>query len=892
MRNHGQEDSMRNSKMSRGGEYPERSPSEQLVDLHVYVMPPDLWRENKNNAVNEVISEMSSAGFIRVHPQQKIYELRSEIEVQLGGNNVPKEYVFLKSVGRCLTRVRPKQEVELKAKNFVPPQAYLPEIFVLEATPELRELFKNDSPRTVTNHRSPGSSQQSPYFQRTQNGYNAREMSYNDTAKYDGNTYGHGRRGHSFETAENGLYPGHSQRQGAISSHATQTGARRFTENKEDKMTLSGTPTPPQSGDSSGSSTVRSTGSGEFGRVSRGTSPVDFLSGRAEKQLTGHSKGSVTGSGQRINGQFSPNDRHGFAERTIDKSKVDLPRQSTFTEKLPPIGSGKVNNGEFQDSNTEANGKSPRNRKEFSEGQNNKHDDVKKNEKGQNLNNTSHPSSQSKQNTHIKEQIEGLHSQKSGTNISQNQNENGQKRVASVEQNSGEFTAGKQSQGANGEVLSGTGGGDGQNRDSQIINNQQQNSGHMLQGHKGGSVQNETGTEDSKQFQSPGHTIPSHQAAKDGKNSISDPSFNENHQTSAEHDAHITGKDGRGKGHSQSPDTRSANTHTTNGDSGIADGTPDREFRRDRTRDTLDRRKNDSGHGGGSHLDGTSEGTREDRQKQEDPSHGWVEEERRRLESKERHRLERKGGDSQEQGSEEEAWSQDNAEGLDSGSPNSLSRFPSPPPLTLESINSADSNLRESSSARERRQQEKEKLLAELEVAREERKEVERKREELVKKAKQLQHKTNNRRNQARDIWKKKYFEEKKKTPPLEDQCNKLRHEIEVLHRRLMSQLEGTKDARHDGKAPGLPSQKNNYKIQATRLHHETEELRRKVENAKMKLTAEMKLRNQAETELRALRAELTQKKINVTLTRSQQMAALGSSHDVFSPRTPVATPR
>ncbi|XP_013390050.1 spermatogenesis-associated protein 1 isoform X2 [Lingula anatina] len=582
MRNHGQEDSMRNSKMSRGGEYPERSPSEQLVDLHVYVMPPDLWRENKNNAVNEVISEMSSAGFIRVHPQQKIYELRSEIEVQLGGNNVPKEYVFLKSVGRCLTRVRPKQEVELKAKNFVPPQAYLPEIFVLEATPELRELFKNDSPRTVTNHRSPGSSQQSPYFQRTQNGYNAREMSYNDTAKYDGNTYGHGRRGHSFETAENGLYPGHSQRQGAISSHATQT----------------------------------------------------------------------------------------------------------------------------------------------------------------------------------------------------------------------------------------------------------------------------------------------------------------------EHDAHITGKDGRGKGHSQSPDTRSANTHTTNGDSGIADGTPDREFRRDRTRDTLDRRKNDSGHGGGSHLDGTSEGTREDRQKQEDPSHGWVEEERRRLESKERHRLERKGGDSQEQGSEEEAWSQDNAEGLDSGSPNSLSRFPSPPPLTLESINSADSNLRESSSARERRQQEKEKLLAELEVAREERKEVERKREELVKKAKQLQHKTNNRRNQARDIWKKKYFEEKKKTPPLEDQCNKLRHEIEVLHRRLMSQLEGTKDARHDGKAPGLPSQKNNYKIQATRLHHETEELRRKVENAKMKLTAEMKLRNQAETELRALRAELTQKKINVTLTRSQQMAALGSSHDVFSPRTPVATPR
>ena len=34
-------------------------------------------------------------------------------------------------------------------------------------------------------------------------------------------------------------------------------------------------------------------------------------------------------------------------------------------------------------------------------------------------------------------------------------------------------------------------------------------------------------------------------------------------------------------------------------------------------------------------------------------------------------------------------------------------------------------------------------------------------------------------------------------------------------------------------------------------------------------------LRNQAETELRALRAELTQKKINVTLARQQQQTAL-----------------
>lgn len=34
----------------------------------------------------------------------------------------------------------------------------------------------------------------------------------------------------------------------------------------------------------------------------------------------------------------------------------------------------------------------------------------------------------------------------------------------------------------------------------------------------------------------------------------------------------------------------------------------------------------------------------------------------------------------------------------------------------------------------------------------------------------------------------------------------------------------------------------NNYKIQATRLTHEIDDLRRRLENAKMKLTAEMKV--------------------------------------------------
>lgn len=49
-------------------------------------------------------------------------------------------------------------------------------------------------------------------------------------------------------------------------------------------------------------------------------------------------------------------------------------------------------------------------------------------------------------------------------------------------------------------------------------------------------------------------------------------------------------------------------------------------------------------------------------------------------------------------------------------------------------------------------------------------------------------------------------------------------------------------------------------------------------------------LRNQAEAELRALRAELVQKKINLTLTRSQQFAALSpgmSNETLVKPAVP-----
>ena len=45
----------------------------------------------------------------------------------------------------------------------------------------------------------------------------------------------------------------------------------------------------------------------------------------------------------------------------------------------------------------------------------------------------------------------------------------------------------------------------------------------------------------------------------------------------------------------------------------------------------------------------------------------------------------------------------------------------------------------------------------------------------------------------AREMWKARYFKEKKKTNPLEEQAAKLRAELEQLHRKIMSHLETTK---------------------------------------------------------------------------------------------------
>ncbi|XP_026710156.1 spermatogenesis-associated protein 1 [Athene cunicularia] len=154
----------------------------------------------------------------------------------------------------------------------------------------------------------------------------------------------------------------------------------------------------------------------------------------------------------------------------------------------------------------------------------------------------------------------------------------------------------------------------------------------------------------------------------------------------------------------------------------------------------------------------------------------------------------------------------------------------------------------------------KNKLVEQLQQMKKDRRHMEKTREELIRKAKGLLEQNKLRRYHVREEWKKKYFETKKATVSLEDALNKLQQDLELYHQKLLLQLE----ARGSRKQPNnMKNSKNYIVIRIATVQHELDQLRRKLDDTKMKLVIEIKMRKQATSDLRALRAELTQKKIH-----------------------------
>ncbi|KAM7161910.1 spermatogenesis-associated protein 1 isoform 1-T3 [Macrochelys suwanniensis] len=185
------------------------------------------------------------------------------------------------------------------------------------------------------------------------------------------------------------------------------------------------------------------------------------------------------------------------------------------------------------------------------------------------------------------------------------------------------------------------------------------------------------------------------------------------------------------------------------------------------------------------------------------------------------------------------------------------SQYISPPPPPALSINRAQVPIF---------QTEKSKMVEQLKQTKAERRHMERTREELVKKAKGLLEQNKLRRSHVRDAWKKKYFETKKATASLEDILNKLRQDLELYYQKLLLQLEARDIRKRPNNLTHIANAKNTTIIQITTVQHEIDQLKRKLDNTKMKLIIEIKMRKQAASDLRALRAELAQKKIQSSL--------------------------
>ncbi|XP_064444998.1 spermatogenesis-associated protein 1 isoform X5 [Mirounga angustirostris] len=145
---------------------------------------------------------------------------------------------------------------------------------------------------------------------------------------------------------------------------------------------------------------------------------------------------------------------------------------------------------------------------------------------------------------------------------------------------------------------------------------------------------------------------------------------------------------------------------------------------------------------------------------------------------------------------------------------------------------------------------EREKIIEQMKQVKEERRYLERIREELIKKVEKLFEQSKLKRYHACDGWKKKYFETKKITASLEEVLTKLREDLELYYKKLLMQLEARE-----------------IKMRPKNLANITDS----------------KVRKQAVSDLRTLKTEPAQKKINTSL-QSQLVPGnvLRSSADDF----------
>ncbi|XP_063442470.1 trichohyalin-like isoform X7 [Mytilus trossulus] len=913
----------------------QRVKSAELSDLHVYIVPPDLWRERYNNLLNQNVTETISAGIIRVHPETRVCNLRDELETQLGAELLPRDFIFLKSVGRSITRLKPKQEFQLKVKHFLPPNSYAPELYLLEVenrddenettgstrpTTRSPQFTERVTDKPVASSHQPVASKYDPrsatYTNQTNDsgiaGLTPEEYRENfDDAERRKNEYNESRQ-KELENRLNGDRMNgdldDSDRQRRLrEDQEREEWERKNRDEDERRRREEEDRRRREEEERQREEDERRRREEEREKMAR-----EKLSGSDERQLQGRMrKGARSTHLTPMDPDWTKRGVHGdYDQGTV--YQVD--------QKLGPQGERDDQTRSYRQNDDQARSHRQTDRDERTYEQ---RDDQAGTYRQNDDQVRSHRQTDSEERTYEqRDDQKGTDRQSDDQAKSHRQTDKDTRAYHQTDDKSRQPNDQTRAYGHTNDQTREYGPNNDQTRDygqtddqKRAYSNRDQTSNEYDQRRLKGSVavpsdkfvqvalrpdpnlnepisdselySKEDSSNSPRNTNAPAINFPQNnntyrqgnqKERHEGSNNPASHRQNEREYSDQRYEAKQN-NERNNDGHEESHSYTTGKVSKTF----VKDGV---EYRHS---DDTNRQYQPSG------TDRSVQQTRSStrsypRQETEDsviPSSPSSESDQKqyllRKQQKNQDRTYSRVADTKNQKGKnihKSSFPVQNQGGRpvihrrksNQRKLSDLNRFPSPPPMNVAStdqdLDSGSQNL-----TKEQKQAEKKRLLQELEAAREARRAIERQREELVKKAKLMQNKTQNRRNHARDLWKKRYFEEKKRTPPLEEQCNKLRHELDVIHRKLMNALEGSSKDKNTRMENLKPSKQNNYKIQATRLTHEIDDLRRRLENAKMKLTAEMKLRNQAETELRALRAELTQKKIHLTLSRNQQMA-------------------
>ncbi|XP_076104816.1 uncharacterized protein LOC143073246 isoform X9 [Mytilus galloprovincialis] len=966
----------------------QRVKSAELSDLHVYIVPPDLWRERYNNLLNQNVTETISAGIIRVHPETRVCNLRDELESQLGAELLPRDFIFLKSVGRSITRLKPKQEFQLKVKHFLPPNSYAPELYLLEVenrddenettgstrpTTRSPQFTERVTDKPVASSHQPVASKYDPrsatYTNQTNDsgiaGLTPEEYRENyDDAERRKNEYNESRQ-KELENRLNGDRMNgdldDSDRQRRLrEDQEREEWERKNRDEDERRRREEEDRRRREEEERQREEDERRRREEEREKMAR-----EKLSGSDERQLQGRMrKGARSTHLTPMDPDWTKRGVHGDNDHGIvnqDDQKLDGPQGQRDDQARSYRQSDRDKRTyEQRDDQTRAQGQTHDQAGTYRQTDNDTrayqtNDQTRAYERTDDK--SRQPNDQSRAYGHTNDQTRDYARNNDQTRDYGRNNDQTRDYGHTNDQSRAYGHTNDQTRdyGPNNDQTRDYGQTDDQ---AWTYSNSDKTLNEYDQRQPKGSVAvpsdkfvqvalrpdpnlNEP-VSDSELYSKEDSSNSPRNTNATARNfpQNNDATYRQGNQRKIHEGSEnpVSHRQNEGEYNNQRYEPKQNNERNNDGHdetNSYTTGKVSKTFVKDGVeyRHSDDTNRQYQPPGTGRSVQQTRSSTRSyPRQETEDsviPSSPSSESDQKqyllRKQQKTQDRTYSRIADTKNQKGKnihKSSFPVQNQGGRpvihrrksNQRKLSDLNRFPSPPPMNVAStdqdLDSGSQNLtkeqkqaeipeppkepepepepvkekektvikkkpsfKKKKSSGKKDPEEEKRLLQELEAAREARRAVERQREELVKKAKLMQNKTQNRRNHARDLWKKRYFEEKKRTPPLEEQCNKLRHELDVIHRKLMNALEGSSKDKNTRMENLKPSKQNNYKIQATRLTHEIDDLRRRLENAKMKLTAEMKLRNQAETELRALRAELTQKKIHLTLSRNQQMA-------------------